>query len=105
MALLSPCRRTPSTMPSSVHSMGASTAHFEGSWAKRLVRRSSKSEGGSVPTHLTSRVEPALRVAAEGEIQPAHRQHAGGDFDDAVELEPPLPNDLAERDHRQHQRC
>src|ERR1700761_4161850 len=74
MAEDSPCRRTPSTMPSSVHSMAQ-------------VYRILVKDAAIVAVIPESRIEPALRVAGIGIIQADGGQNTGHDLDAAVEFE------------------
>src|SRR3984957_10314231 len=136
MAEDSPCRRPPSTMPSSVHSMGGSiwdsveersfsdcvlrmlrsakarsrgallirghTSRHNKMWIPAL--RSSANSAAPRPGHeITSRIEPAARIAGEGKIQARRRQRAGDDLDGAIELKAFFADDRHQCDHRKHQ--
>src|ERR1700741_1873295 len=82
MAEDSPCRRTPNTMPSSVHSMGED---YRIPIASCIVIPG-RCEASNPESREELRVEPALRIAGEGVIKARRRQRAGDDLDDAVEL-------------------
>src|ERR1700761_1333948 len=90
MAEDSPCRRTPSTMPSSVHSMVQ-------------VYRILVKDAAIVAVIPESRIEPALRVAGIGIIQADGGQNTGHDLDAAVEFETVFRKRRQQGKYRQHQ--